>query len=289
MGSGEHSHIYDPSTRHTLCRSAIGRAKSPQQLYKSDADQVTCYRCVKLAQMNLEAGRQADEVSKTSRAKKNSSESDRLLLPWVTVTAAAWPPRPRLEVDLPQGLRLVVYQDEAHVYQDEAQKYFFLAYSYSYSYDEHRGYRSIASGQFWPTPEDAAREAETWLLGYAPSVYFTVVVSEEAKKNPGKAEKQTAKRRARRQKNSRQDMSFLPWYSREGRAWVDLPDGSRIGWFLNQWSGLQHINIYCSPDALGRLGLKHLFEFKTADEALDFAEEWVTEHYPAYVLSLASR
>lgn len=57
VGAGEHSHILNPDTGQTLCESGFGRSGRSQQLYKSDATQATCYRCAKLATMNLEAGR----------------------------------------------------------------------------------------------------------------------------------------------------------------------------------------------------------------------------------------
>jgi hypothetical protein len=58
LGSGEHTHFLNPKTGLTLCESGAGRAKSSQPIYRSTAKQVTCYRCVKLAKMNLEAGRE---------------------------------------------------------------------------------------------------------------------------------------------------------------------------------------------------------------------------------------
>lgn len=57
LGTGEHSHLLNPKTKRPLCESGRGRAKAEQKLYKSDATVITCYRCSKLAQMNVDAGR----------------------------------------------------------------------------------------------------------------------------------------------------------------------------------------------------------------------------------------
>lgn len=57
-GAGHHTHILNPKTGHTLCESGLGRAGGQQELFVSNARQATCYRCVKLAQMNLAAGRE---------------------------------------------------------------------------------------------------------------------------------------------------------------------------------------------------------------------------------------
>jgi hypothetical protein len=57
-GSGEHTHILNPKTGQTLCRSGFGRSGGQQKLFASNANHVTCYRCVKLAQMNEAAGRE---------------------------------------------------------------------------------------------------------------------------------------------------------------------------------------------------------------------------------------
>lgn len=61
VGAGLHTHIYNPNTRMVLCKSASGRAKEAQPLYLSQARNVTCYRCAKLATMNIEAGRKPHE------------------------------------------------------------------------------------------------------------------------------------------------------------------------------------------------------------------------------------
>jgi len=58
VGSGEHTHVLNPRTQQTLCRSGLARAGGEQQLFKSEATQATCYRCIKLAQVNAEAGRE---------------------------------------------------------------------------------------------------------------------------------------------------------------------------------------------------------------------------------------
>jgi len=57
IGGGEHSHILNPETGRVICASGKGRAKKPQKLYKSARRYATCYRCCKLASMNVEAGR----------------------------------------------------------------------------------------------------------------------------------------------------------------------------------------------------------------------------------------
>jgi hypothetical protein len=71
---GQHSHIWDPVERRPLCGSgksagrypkgasaaqkkeilAARQAASDQNFYPSNAKEVTCYRCAKLAKMNLE-------------------------------------------------------------------------------------------------------------------------------------------------------------------------------------------------------------------------------------------
>lgn len=58
VGAGGHTHILNPQTGWHLCESGLGRSGGHQQLYRSNATQATCYRCVKLAQMNMAAGRQ---------------------------------------------------------------------------------------------------------------------------------------------------------------------------------------------------------------------------------------
>jgi hypothetical protein len=67
VGSGEHTHVYNGKGG-VLCNSGKGagrvgkygdRRGGEQTIYATDAHFVTCYRCQKLAQMNLEAGRDA--------------------------------------------------------------------------------------------------------------------------------------------------------------------------------------------------------------------------------------
>ncbi len=62
LGGGDLVHCLNPKTRHTLCRSGAGRARSVQPLYKTGAKYINCYRCAKLMTMNVEAGRRADEA-----------------------------------------------------------------------------------------------------------------------------------------------------------------------------------------------------------------------------------
>lgn len=62
LGSGEHTHVLNPNTGRTLCESGRGRAKATQPLFRSNARSITCYRCAKLARLNMEAGRQPWEA-----------------------------------------------------------------------------------------------------------------------------------------------------------------------------------------------------------------------------------
>lgn len=59
LGSGEHTHIFHPVKQHVICNSGKGRSLAPQVVYDSKANYVTCYRCQKLAMMNLSKGREA--------------------------------------------------------------------------------------------------------------------------------------------------------------------------------------------------------------------------------------
>jgi len=69
LGSGEHTHVYSPKDKKVICNSGknagrkaddgTDRRGGNQPVYKAEARFVTCYRCQKLAQINLEAGRQA--------------------------------------------------------------------------------------------------------------------------------------------------------------------------------------------------------------------------------------
>lgn len=58
---GEHTHIWHPHKHVPICKSGFGRAKGNQSYSPSDAKFVTCYRCAKLGNMNLAAGRQVWE------------------------------------------------------------------------------------------------------------------------------------------------------------------------------------------------------------------------------------
>lgn len=57
VGQGLHTHLLNPKTLLPICESAKGRAKQKQTVFRSDAKVVTCYRCSKLAEMNVQAGR----------------------------------------------------------------------------------------------------------------------------------------------------------------------------------------------------------------------------------------
>jgi hypothetical protein len=61
VGTGEMVHVYSPSTKDILCQSGknAGRRnpdgtqnRKKKEFFKSDATQVTCYRCSKLLSMN---------------------------------------------------------------------------------------------------------------------------------------------------------------------------------------------------------------------------------------------
>lgn len=62
LGSGEHTHFLKEEAEQTLCESGRGRAKKKQQIFKSNATFATCYRCIKLAQINVEAGRRPGQA-----------------------------------------------------------------------------------------------------------------------------------------------------------------------------------------------------------------------------------
>lgn len=68
VGKGEHTHVYNPDKHSVLCNSGknAGRRRrdgsptqrgAPQQLFKSKANFLTCYRCEKLATRNVREGR----------------------------------------------------------------------------------------------------------------------------------------------------------------------------------------------------------------------------------------
>ncbi|MDP2734832.1 MAG: hypothetical protein Q8P12_01350 [bacterium] len=69
IGDGEHTHVYHPGKHRALCNSGrnAGRKKADgtdnrgkaQEMYKSSAKFITCYRCAKLAAMNLNENRKA--------------------------------------------------------------------------------------------------------------------------------------------------------------------------------------------------------------------------------------
>ena len=58
---GKQTHIYHPVKHIAICKSGAGRAKGGQELYEVDPRKehgfVTCYRCAKLGELNLAAGR----------------------------------------------------------------------------------------------------------------------------------------------------------------------------------------------------------------------------------------
>jgi hypothetical protein len=62
LGEGAHTHFYrsDPMRPPTLCGSGAHLADplEGQAVYRTAANYVTCYRCVKLGEMNKAAGRQ---------------------------------------------------------------------------------------------------------------------------------------------------------------------------------------------------------------------------------------
>ena len=72
IGQGVHTHVYNPKTDRALCNSGknAGRVREngednrheEQELYRSNAQMITCYRCQKLVMLNLRAQRQAWEA-----------------------------------------------------------------------------------------------------------------------------------------------------------------------------------------------------------------------------------
>lgn len=70
IGNGQQTHLWNPETQHAICGSGTnaGRytlegeraASKPQTFYRSDAQYVTCWRCMKLGEMNLKMGKPAD-------------------------------------------------------------------------------------------------------------------------------------------------------------------------------------------------------------------------------------
>ena len=65
---GKHTHLFDPTTGGVICNSGknagrVGkhgdRRGKPQEVFASNAKFITCYRCQKLAQINIAAGRPA--------------------------------------------------------------------------------------------------------------------------------------------------------------------------------------------------------------------------------------
>lgn len=65
VGKGVHTHLYDDARKAHLCRSGFnaGRVKGGSsavpEVYTAKGDVVTCYRCQKLAAVNIDAGRKA--------------------------------------------------------------------------------------------------------------------------------------------------------------------------------------------------------------------------------------
>lgn len=69
VGEGLHTHLLDPYRGAHLCRSGFNAGKrggsgaSPEYRPTPRATVVTCYRCIKLAQINMDAGRKPWESS----------------------------------------------------------------------------------------------------------------------------------------------------------------------------------------------------------------------------------
>lgn len=65
VGKGMHTHLLDPARGAHLCRSGFNAGKrggsgtAPVYRATPRATVVTCYRCIKLAEINLAAGRKA--------------------------------------------------------------------------------------------------------------------------------------------------------------------------------------------------------------------------------------
>ena len=56
---GKHTHLYSPVTGMHACKSGInagrgGPSGAMPELYETDATEITCYRCAKLAHMNTQ-------------------------------------------------------------------------------------------------------------------------------------------------------------------------------------------------------------------------------------------
>lgn len=63
VGNGFHTHLMDKKTGLHLCLSGknagiAGGSGAKPDVFRSDASAVTCYRCIKLAQLNMEQGRE---------------------------------------------------------------------------------------------------------------------------------------------------------------------------------------------------------------------------------------
>lgn len=59
VGQGKHTHLYNPRTRLHACRSGVnagrgGPSGAIPELHPVDSRRITCYRCAKLAQMNMD-------------------------------------------------------------------------------------------------------------------------------------------------------------------------------------------------------------------------------------------
>lgn len=69
VGSGKHTHFFDPNRGAHLCRSGFNAGRGgpsgaePELREAPRATVVTCYRCIKIATINKEAGRKPWESS----------------------------------------------------------------------------------------------------------------------------------------------------------------------------------------------------------------------------------
>lgn len=71
VGNGEYVHIYHPTKNFHICKSGKNAGKPPVNgnsdtrtqreviYYRSNAKYITCWRCLKLASINLAEGREA--------------------------------------------------------------------------------------------------------------------------------------------------------------------------------------------------------------------------------------
>ena len=63
VGKGEHTHIYNPKKGTALCQSGKNAGKkggsgAKPALFQTSARYATCYRCIKLAELNMRQGRE---------------------------------------------------------------------------------------------------------------------------------------------------------------------------------------------------------------------------------------